>query len=160
MHVIAYQAQAKWTESRAANLRPVANQEAQTQSWSCLPSQSFKLNTDASLMVEGNRVGLGGVVRDHRGKAMVAFSNSHHLNCWAEIAEALAICKGIRIARDNGLLSLIVESDASSVVSLINNRSLPLAEIGMIIHEIQNMLFSMPSSAVYAPDLVTKWPMH
>ncbi|PON78326.1 hypothetical protein PanWU01x14_019640 [Parasponia andersonii] len=119
VYVIAFQAQAKWNDFRLPNLHP----------WQ---SKQPRLKV-------GNKVGLGGVVRDHRGKVMVAFNHSHHLNCSADIVEAMTVRKGKQIARDNGLHPLIVESDASNVVSLIENRSHSMAEIGVITHEIQNI---------------------
>ncbi|PON66239.1 Ribonuclease H-like domain containing protein [Parasponia andersonii] len=157
VHVIAFQAQAKWNDFRLPNLPPTPIQAAQPQSWSCPHFQFFKLNTDASLMVIGNKMGLGGVVRDYRGKVMVAFSYSHHLNYSAEVTEVMVVHKGIQIARDNGLHPLIVESDASNVVSLIDNRSYSMADIGIITHEIQNMLSSMLGSATsYSPTSCNK----
>ncbi|PON89772.1 LOW QUALITY PROTEIN: hypothetical protein TorRG33x02_144520 [Trema orientale] len=77
VHVIAYQAQAKWKDFKAPNPPPVAIQAAQTQSW---------------------KQGGPGGRRPRSGKVMVAFSHSYHLNCSAEIAEAMDVCKGIRIA--------------------------------------------------------------
>ncbi|PON36736.1 Ribonuclease H-like domain containing protein [Parasponia andersonii] len=93
-------------------------------------------------------VGLGGVVRDHEGEVKLMFRSSHHLSCSVEISEAMAIRKGLKTARDYGLQPLLIESDASSVVRLIINGSHSLAEISVVIHDIQNFLASMPSSVM------------
>ncbi|PON50130.1 Ribonuclease H-like domain containing protein [Trema orientale] len=60
----------------------------------------------------------------------------------------MAIRKGLKTARDYGLQSLLIVSDASSVVRLITNGSHSLAEISVVIHDIQNFLASMPSSVM------------
>ncbi|PON77311.1 hypothetical protein PanWU01x14_029300 [Parasponia andersonii] len=61
-----------------------------------------------AMSMEEGSVGLGRVVRDHAGK-----------NCSADIAEAMAICKDIETTRDYRLQPLLIESDASNLVSLI-----------------------------------------
>ncbi|PON73358.1 hypothetical protein PanWU01x14_058620 [Parasponia andersonii] len=60
----------------------------------------------------------------------------------------MAIRKGLKIARDYGLQSLLIESNTSNVVRLIISGSHSLAEISVVIHDVQNFLASMPCNII------------
>ncbi|KAK3183660.1 hypothetical protein Dsin_030946 [Dipteronia sinensis] len=55
------------------------------------------------------------------------------------IAEAYAILRGIRFAVDAVLLPAVIESDAKTVVDLIDAKAPPLADIGVVISDIINL---------------------
>ncbi|KAK2642329.1 hypothetical protein Ddye_024092 [Dipteronia dyeriana] len=52
-----------------------------------------------------------------------------------QVVEAIAILRGLIIARDSGLLPCVVEFDAL-VVNFINSGVTPLSEVGLVIHDI------------------------
>ncbi|KAL5777249.1 hypothetical protein ACOSP7_010175 [Xanthoceras sorbifolium] len=60
---------------------------------------------------------------------------------------------GILIALEKGFSSLILETDASTVVKLINKGIQPLSEIEHVIRDISDCLsrFHSPVSVVFAP---------
>ncbi|PON55760.1 hypothetical protein PanWU01x14_185690 [Parasponia andersonii] len=49
---------------------------------------------------------------------------------------------------DAGLGPVLIESDAYNVVNLVNNKTLPYADIGVIVKDVQNLLLSIPGSSV------------
>ncbi|KAK3195602.1 hypothetical protein Dsin_026912 [Dipteronia sinensis] len=53
-----------------------------------------------------------------------------------QVAEATAIFRGIVFAMDSGLVPAVIESDAKTVVELINSGKVPLDDIGTIIADI------------------------
>ncbi|KAL5839914.1 hypothetical protein ACOSQ4_012522 [Xanthoceras sorbifolium] len=81
-------------------------------------------------------VGLGVVISDSKG--LVMLSSSRNLDaCYSpNIAEAKAILFGMQLAIDSGLLPAVVESDSSSVISLINAKNSIFADISSILADI------------------------
>ncbi|KAK3231306.1 hypothetical protein Dsin_003187 [Dipteronia sinensis] len=53
-----------------------------------------------------------------------------------QVAEALALLRGIQFVVDSGLMPAIVESDAKVVVDMIKLGAAPMADIGVIISDI------------------------
>jgi len=80
----------------------------------------YKLNVDAAGPIEGDKWGIGVVVRDNEGVVVGA-------SCWqvcslsdSEVAETLAMRKGLEFAKDMSFLNLIAGSDTSNVVLALN----------------------------------------
>ncbi|KAK2662284.1 hypothetical protein Ddye_000858 [Dipteronia dyeriana] len=53
-----------------------------------------------------------------------------------QVAKAFTVLKGIQFARDMGLWLCVFETDALSVVNLINEHVVPCSEIGLILRDI------------------------
>ncbi|KAJ8439190.1 hypothetical protein Cgig2_003403 [Carnegiea gigantea] len=100
--------------------------------WRPLVVDTYKLNTDAALLTDRG-IGLGIIIRDHMGDIMV---QSHFS---VEMAEALAICSGMEIAKDSGFRSIEVESDSLSIIIKIRTSDIPHNEVGLLIEDIVNM---------------------
>ena len=58
-----------------------------------------------------------------------------------QVAEVVAILRGIEFATDLGLVPIVVESDALGVVNTINSYSPNKAEIGIVIDDIVSITF-------------------
>ncbi|KAK2660965.1 hypothetical protein Ddye_007498, partial [Dipteronia dyeriana] len=68
---------------------------------------------------------------------------------------AVAIYRGHLFAKDSGLLPICDESDAQMVVNIINSSSVPLSDVGLIIHDIRLFLVGSPGCCVtFVPRLV------
>ncbi|KAK2642149.1 hypothetical protein Ddye_023912 [Dipteronia dyeriana] len=93
----------------------------------------YKVNTDAAIKGGQSRVGVGIVVRNHSGLMMGSSSQNIVAFFSPQVAEAMAILRGIRFAVDSGLLPAVVESDAKAVVELVNGGVGPLADIGSVV---------------------------
>ncbi|KAK1567899.1 hypothetical protein Q3G72_017938 [Acer saccharum] len=65
-----------------------------------------------------------------------------------QIAEALAIKRGLQLARDVGLLSCSIESNAQVGVNLIKLPGTPCSEVGLIIKDIKLLLEEIPNCVV------------
>ncbi|KAK3192969.1 hypothetical protein Dsin_024279 [Dipteronia sinensis] len=57
-----------------------------------------------------------------------------------QIAEAVAILRGIVFAKDMGFLPAVVESDALGVVNIINTDSAISADVGVVLSDILNII--------------------
>ncbi|KAK2641436.1 hypothetical protein Ddye_023199 [Dipteronia dyeriana] len=79
----------------------------------------YKINTNASIQAQSNCMGVGIVIRDRSGWVMGSSAQRIQACFTPQIAEAIAILRGIEFARDMGLLPVVVESDALGVVKHI-----------------------------------------
>jgi len=88
--------------------------------WTYSFSDFYKLNVDAAGLIDDGKWGIDVVVRDNEGVVIAA-------SCWqvfslpdSEVAEALAMQKGLKFSKYMSFLNLIAESDASNVVFALN----------------------------------------
>ncbi|KAL5778950.1 hypothetical protein ACOSQ2_009687 [Xanthoceras sorbifolium] len=84
--------------------------------------------------------GLDAVVRDCRGKIVVAGCSLGGRGFSPQCVEAKAMCFGLSIALEAGFLPILLEYDAFSVVNLVTSKSPPYSEIGLFILDILNLL--------------------
>ncbi|KAH9782560.1 reverse transcriptase domain-containing protein [Citrus sinensis] len=117
------------------------SQQVQTQQVWNPPQNGFvKVNVDAATSSEKHLAGLGAIIRDDQGTVIAAAIKISKFNGDVAFAEAEALEWGLQIARNASAKALIVESDAQSVVKLVNNKQGGKSEIFWIISEIQNLM--------------------
>ena len=90
--------------------------------WKPPPQYWFKVNVDAAIIRKKHLSGLGAVIRDSAGNAIVAAVKTSRFHGYVSYAEAEAVRWGLQAAEDAGLSSLIIETDSQMVANLINNR--------------------------------------
>ncbi|KAK3206989.1 hypothetical protein Dsin_021035 [Dipteronia sinensis] len=122
---------------------PVCNQSMETTLhavWGCRIFKdvcSFKLNTDTALNASSGVVGVGLVVRDSLGCVLATSSQRIVGPYIAQMAEAVAIHRGLVLACETGLYLVKVESDAKVVVDWINDAKHYSSEVGLVIDAIR-----------------------
>ncbi|KAK0583808.1 hypothetical protein LWI29_003361 [Acer saccharum] len=67
------------------------------------------------------------------------------------IAKAMTILRGIHFVADTGLLPAVMESDAKSVVELINTKCCSCADVGVIISDILALINFFNISVSFVP---------
>ncbi|TXG46285.1 hypothetical protein EZV62_028213 [Acer yangbiense] len=72
-------------------------------------------------------------LRDYQGHVLASLCQNIKICYQPQIIEAMAILKGIWLAANAGLLPASLDSDALSVVNLVNSKVVPLADIGVVI---------------------------
>ncbi|KAL0400828.1 UNVERIFIED_CONTAM: putative ribonuclease H protein [Sesamum latifolium] len=78
----------------------------------------WKLNCDGASKENQGKAGAGGVIRDCRGRMVLAFATG--LDIQTNIfAELFAIVKGLQMAREADCTQLLIETDAKVVLQLI-----------------------------------------
>ncbi|KAK3232431.1 hypothetical protein Dsin_004312 [Dipteronia sinensis] len=97
--------------------------------WSRPREGIFKINTDAVIYSNINLIGFGMVICNHEGDVMGCSTQSTVANYSPQIAEAYAILRGIHFVAE-------VESDAKSVIDLINADDPSLADVEIVIYDI------------------------
>ncbi|XP_043687585.1 uncharacterized protein LOC122638802 [Telopea speciosissima] len=101
--------------------------------WSYPPPRALKLNADAAVDPFSHKDGIGVVIRNARGSPVLAFSDPKSFS-EVLVGEAIAIRTGLQAALQAGHSNILVESDNSALLSLLNNPSLhhPLAVTNVI----------------------------
>ncbi|KAK3225424.1 hypothetical protein Dsin_005286 [Dipteronia sinensis] len=85
-------------------------------------------------------VGVGLVVRDSMGCVLATSSQRVVATYNAQLAEAVAIHRGLVLACETGLYPIEVESDAKVVVGWINDSKHYSSEVGLVIDAIHKIL--------------------
>ncbi|KAL0347925.1 UNVERIFIED_CONTAM: putative ribonuclease H protein [Sesamum angustifolium] len=88
------------------------------------PSPSwFKLNTDGSSIGNPGLAGAAGIIRDWAGHVHLAYQFALGTGT-SVLAELTAVWRGMELALAHGLAPLVVEVDATTVISLLQSRAL------------------------------------
>ncbi|CAN0904707.1 hypothetical protein LINGRAHAP2_LOCUS23252 [Linum grandiflorum] len=84
-------------------------------------------------------MGLGCIIRDWQGKAVLAVSRSEEVRWPTDIAEGKALILGIRQALDNRIEPLIVESDCKKIIDSVKKKEAYISELGNILADIYEL---------------------
>ncbi|KAL5758955.1 hypothetical protein ACOSP7_021566 [Xanthoceras sorbifolium] len=100
--------------------------------WNAPQQGGFKMNTDASFNHSSNRAGFGVIIRDNDGQVLLAGASLLSKVFSLHTAEDMAVHQGLILARDFGLLTLEIESDAKEIIKSINFRICMLSDVDSI----------------------------
>ncbi|KAK3204163.1 hypothetical protein Dsin_018209 [Dipteronia sinensis] len=117
-------------------------------SWRPPDDGVIKVNTDAAVDSMNGKIGIGIIIRGSKGEVLAYSAQTISVGFSSEIMESLAVFRGLVFACDSSLLPCTIETDAHVVVNLINSGSVPLSDIGLIIHDIAQVLVCFPSCKV------------
>ena len=85
-----------------------------TSSWRPPPARVFKINVDGATSENGRNSSVGVIIRDSKGMTVAASAN-YLLGQFSVLeTETLAVECGILLAREMGLVQIIIETDAIS----------------------------------------------
>lgn len=107
--------------------------------WKPPPKGWFKVNTDAIIQIQEQKVGLGILIRDSEGGFGAAAMKTSQFFDNITYAEVEAINLGFEVAKGAAIQSLVMERDCLEAVNQISakqNRN--NAELSWIISEVQN----------------------
>ncbi|KAL2932688.1 ATPase family gene 2 protein [Bienertia sinuspersici] len=110
----------------------------------CPPNDAVKVNVDAHVSVDGG-VGLGAVIRYHRGKIKVDVVLRIKASWKPEVAEAHAALYGVQVASRLGFSKVVLESDAMQVVNAIIREAKGALPIFLFYDEINSLKFYFDS---------------
>ena len=106
----------------------------------------MKLNSDGSTLGNPRRAGKGGVIRNHEGAWIRGYARALG-NTNSIISELWALRDGLNLAMELGLNNLIIELDALSVVTLLNNDSENLL-MEPSLTDCRNLLKAIPNKRI------------
>ncbi|XP_042941372.1 uncharacterized protein LOC122276027 [Carya illinoinensis] len=104
------------------------------------PKAGFlKINWDASLDVKQGVMGMGIIIRNDQGEAMVAACDSKKWVQKPYIAECCALWKAMEICRDLNLQQVIFEGDAKTVITAVDSDKDVMSSFGPLIVDIRKV---------------------
>lgn len=89
--------------------------------WEPPPEGAFKLNIDGAARSNPGEAGIGGIIRDHKGNMISAFSKNIGIASNNK-AEVWALYLGIKIANELEITDIIIETDSHFLISCLNRK--------------------------------------
>lgn len=102
--------------------------------WQFPPAGMYKLNSDAVNF--GSKIGVGEIIRDHEGGVIASICNVREGKAEVDVAEACAARKGLRIALEAGITSIILETDYLKLFFALRKGKCNNPYFGSIVNEI------------------------
>ena len=99
-------------------------------------SHRHKINYDAATFVEDNTAGLGIVIRNSEGHALVSLTQQIPLPATVIETEALAARRAMELALELGLEDIVLEGDNEPLFKALKNRGRSLAQHGHLLNDI------------------------
>ncbi|KAF7811595.1 putative ribonuclease H-like domain-containing protein [Senna tora] len=110
-----------WEElGSVQELAAACNKRQQEVRWEKPTTPFCKLNTDAGTLPNEGGI-LGGVVRDHHGVCLAAFTEYTKFSNEPVMLEAEAMKRGMELALEAGVKDLVIEGDAQLVFDTLSN---------------------------------------
>ncbi|KAL5751754.1 hypothetical protein ACOSQ2_022261 [Xanthoceras sorbifolium] len=107
--------------------------------WQPPPTNFVKLNSDTALASSRSLVGVCLSLRDDKGWVVGSSGQCFGGTLPPLATEGEAVLRGLKFALDVGVSSIVVKSDASSLVDLINVKMVASSEISLVVDEIQSL---------------------
>ncbi|XP_042982410.1 uncharacterized protein LOC122311798 [Carya illinoinensis] len=111
--------------------------------WSPPSDSSYKLNFDATFDSEKKLMGIGIVVRNYRGEAMIVVTAPRSHLRYAYSAECYALIRSIKLCREMRLQQVVIEGDAKSIIEDVIGQSTNSSWQGILIEDIKYLLKGM-----------------
>ncbi|KAL5828705.1 hypothetical protein ACOSQ3_018173 [Xanthoceras sorbifolium] len=109
----------------------------------------FKINTNTSLDVHSGWLGARIVIRNHAFLVTASSAQRIGVGFSVLVVEAITILKGrLQFTIESGLLPAALEFDSLLAISATNGENFFLSEVGLIIHDVVELLRSNPGSSV------------
>lgn len=120
--------------------RPATTSGSSPHRWVRPPAGWVKINSDVACSAGSHRTGIGVVIRDESGQIRAAMTNVQQALYSPFNGEALAILKGLQLARRLNYEFVEVESDCQLLVSMLNGSDSTLSEEGIWIQDIRDLV--------------------
>ena len=108
--------------------------------WCPPPVNTFKLNSDASIRDGFHFIGLGAVIRNHKGEIVAALSKPLQGSFDVVLGEFLALREGLLLAKRLNITLKLAEVDAIAVANDVNNSEIVNCNASFIVSDIKALL--------------------
>ena len=113
--------------------------------WIPPPDGWLMINVDAATFKNPPRMGVGLVVRDHRGDFIAACCQLIQRFDDPELAEAIAIRRAVSFSSEYNLQQVVVASDCLGVIKKIKSKVYDRSNVGVIVQDVKNLICENPS---------------
>lgn len=113
------------------------------------PAQGvYKLNVDGATFAACGSIGIGAVVRNWKGEVLLSMAKKIAASPTLEIAEAMAIMRGLTVAKEAGFSKIILEGDAQILMrELCYNEEL-LSCYGQLLKDARKVMILFASCSI------------
>ncbi|XP_038722039.1 uncharacterized protein LOC120014190 [Tripterygium wilfordii] len=126
-----------------ASLPTQARVPTQSGCWQPPSLNGFKLNVDGAVFAADQSIGIGGVLRDHKGEVFMSFVEVIYGKFGPIIAEAFTVLRGMQLSGEAGFRDFVVESDSSIFITAISSDSHQLSVYGHLVDAVRDVPRSM-----------------
>ncbi|MQL90470.1 hypothetical protein Taro_023060 [Colocasia esculenta] len=120
--------------------------------WLHPPPGRLKLNVDGAFKPAEGGAGGGGILRDHKGRCVLAFAGKYQNVTSALAAEALALSDGLTNCCNKGFMDVMVEStDAQNLVQIVTGQMSCPWELTCIIQDVEAITKKVKAKIKYVP---------
>lgn len=107
--------------------------------WIPPPAGTMFINTDTALFHSSRQIGMGVLTRDNNGSCLLAFKEMIPGIVKPEIAEAMAICRAMSLAKEEGFEKIILASDCLSVILRIKLATRDRSSVGCLVGDMKKL---------------------
>ncbi|CAL1399681.1 unnamed protein product [Linum trigynum] len=126
-------------ESNGKALDNHTNKSAVDLAWQPPPPGWVAVNTDGSVKQPNSQAAAGGIIRDHLGRCLGAFS-SNLGSCTITRAELMGAAQGLKLAWDQGHRRVQLRLDSRTALNIINSTDSATHRYHILAREIQKLL--------------------
>ncbi|XP_042969001.1 uncharacterized protein LOC122301672 [Carya illinoinensis] len=113
------------------------------------PANGFvKVNWDASLDLRRKRMGVGIMIRNEEGEALVALCDQRQYVQNSSVAEGYALWKALELCNDLNIQKVIFKGDSKAVVLAVLSNKEDLSYGGSIVKDIRSVLADRPDWSI------------
>ena len=139
--MINHKASSLINEFQVANFRPLTSTMKDLDLWINPKPPWYKINTDGAVFTQQQAIGMGVIIRDHKGRVMAVLSKLLHFSLGPLEAEAKALEEAMEFAWDVGIQDAHFESNSFLLSNAVQGASIPLVAISNIVtgicHKVQ-----------------------
>ena len=95
----------------------------------------FKVNFDKAIFREGQKAGVGVIIRDEHGRVIASMADSISLPFSVDAVEAFAAKEALKFAQECGLSAIVLEGELKRTIDSLLCEDVSLADIGHLIDE-------------------------
>jgi ribonuclease HI len=99
-----------------------------------------KINWDAALDKQKKLMGVGVMIRDHRGDVIATQCSTWQYITDPAVAEAMALRTAAAVRQQLGIMEVILEGDSLEVVQAVKKEEESWTNFGPIVEEVKDML--------------------
>ncbi|XP_042972768.1 uncharacterized protein LOC122304571 [Carya illinoinensis] len=107
-----------------------------------------KVNWDASMDLKGQRMGIGIMIRDEQGEAMVTMCDQKPNVIEVAVAESIALRKTVEICLELNIQRAIFEGDAKIVILAVNGNDDACFNFSPIVEDIRFYFINRPNWSI------------
>ena len=110
------------------------------ETWKPPPATAYKLNFDAAIFADLDRIGVGAIIRNEQGQVMAAMIAAGPKANSSDEVKLLARRRSMEFAVDAGFTKLIIEGDNVNVMQVISLSHINCSLLGYVVDDIRHLI--------------------